>query len=57
MPEITPRHIAVLALLEAEPPIQADEVARRLGVPVIDVEVLCRDLAAAGLFGADASTD
>ena len=50
-PTITPRHLAVLALLEENPRTQPDEVAGRLNVPVIEVEVLCRDLAAAGLFG------
>ena len=52
MTNITPRHLAVLALLEAEPHIQPDEVAVRLGgLDVLEVEVVCRELAAAGVFG------
>ncbi len=47
---ITPRHLAVLALTEAEPKIQPEEVAERLSVPLLDVEAMCRELAEVGLF-------
>lgn len=50
MPNITARHLAVLALLEEEPRIQPDEVATRLGLPLIEIEATCRELADSGLF-------
>jgi DNA-binding MarR family transcriptional regulator len=50
---ITPRHLAVLAFLEAEREIQPDELAHRLSIPIVEVEAICRDLAAEGLFGPD----
>jgi hypothetical protein len=47
---ITAPHFVVLAFMEADPRIQPDEIATRLGAPVLDVEAQCRELAAAGLL-------
>ena len=41
----------LLGLLKAEPDLDSEEVAQRIGVPVIELEMICRDLAREGLFG------
>jgi hypothetical protein len=45
----------VLALLEVNPKMGAEEIADHLGVPVLNVDAICHDLAAAGSF--DPPTD
>ena len=47
---VTPRHLAILAVVEQDPLVQPDEIAARLGEDVGEVDAMLREMAEAGMF-------